>query len=664
MTSKQGTEDALHPDPRVWIEDLDLNSSEEWEVPDRLIDQVIGQDEAVEIALKAAKQSRNLMLIGDPGTGKSMIAKAMAEVLPDIQRQDVVLHPNEEDENNPNVTQVEAGMGERILAKQRRSAKKRVLAYKAFEWIVGVGTIAFGLALWLALGEGILAFLFAVLIAILFLYFTSQNRPTAETMVPKLLLANEAEPESAPFVDATGSQAGALLGDVRHDPYQSGGLETPAHHRVEAGAIHRAHKGLLFIDEINTLRLDSQQSLLTAMQERAFAISGQSESSSGAMIRTNPVPCDFILVAAGNLDAVQPPDPIAGVGMHPALRSRIRGYGYEVYVNTEMDDTEENRRKLIQFISQEVQRDGKIPHFDRGAIAEVVREAQRRSGRSGKLTLRLRELGGLVRTAGDYAITEGVERVRAEHVLQAKQSARSLEQQIMEDEIQDSQQRHETQAPSAAREGTCAGVGLVETNEGEVAEPAGIVVPVEAAVVPALSRQGGSIVAGDSLERMEGASVDNVSAVLKSLKGRDLAQHDIHVDATLDHPEATAEGVGAAAALAAISALEEVPVDPTTAVAGEIGVDGRLKATPSTLQRVETAVARGYVTVVVPAGLKDQLVLEEDIEQAAEIHYCSTLAEALELALDGSAEDRDDVVERLKAAPSNGKAAEAKPAEK
>ena len=60
--------------------------------------------------------------------------------------------------------------------------------------------------------------------------------------------------------------SGALLGDVRHDPFQSGGMETPAYDRVER-AIHRAHGGVLFIDEINLLRLEEQQALLTAMQE-------------------------------------------------------------------------------------------------------------------------------------------------------------------------------------------------------------------------------------------------------------------------------------------------------------------------------------------------------------------------------------------------------------
>ncbi|EQD70066.1 ATP-dependent protease La, partial [mine drainage metagenome] len=104
-----------------------------------------------------------------------------------------------------------------------------------------------------------------------------------------------------------------------------------------------------------------------------FPIVGQSERSAGAMVKTEPVPADFVLVAAGNIDSIQ--------SMHPALRSRIRGYGYELYVQTTMPDTPENRMKLVRFVAQEVAKDKKIAHFDRDAIIEVIREAQRRSGR-------------------------------------------------------------------------------------------------------------------------------------------------------------------------------------------------------------------------------------------------------------------------------------------
>ena len=67
-----------------------------------------------------------------------------------------------------------------------------------------------------------------------------------------------------------------------------------------------------------------------------------------------------------------------------------------------MKDTQRNRRRLIRFIAQEVRNEmtkdtGKsIPHFDKQAISLVLKEAQRRSGRRGKLSLRLRELGGVL----------------------------------------------------------------------------------------------------------------------------------------------------------------------------------------------------------------------------------------------------------------------------
>ena len=69
-----------------------------------------------------------------------------------------------------------------------------------------------------------------------------------------------------------------------------------------------------------------------------------------------------------------------------------------------MDDTAENRGKLVRFIAQEVKNDGKIPPFDPSAVSEILREARRRSGRKGHLTVKLRDLGGLVRVAGDLAI--------------------------------------------------------------------------------------------------------------------------------------------------------------------------------------------------------------------------------------------------------------------
>ncbi|RLF41830.1 MAG: ATP-dependent protease LonB, partial [Thermoplasmata archaeon] len=378
-----------------WIKKQNFKTTAEIKVPEKLIDQVIGQDKAVEVIKKAAKQKRHVMLIGDPGTGKSMMARAMTEFLPKEELEDILVYPNPEDPNTPLIRVVPAGKGKEIVKEKKAEAKRKSEQQSSVILTLSLMIIMTSI-FYAVISKHAEYALFGVLAGILIYAFLARGMMSPSRIelqnTPKLLVGHEKD-DKPPFVDATAAHSGALLGDVRHDPFQSAGLETPPHQLVEAGAIHRAHKGVLYIDEINTLSLQSQQHLLTAIQEKKFQITGQSERSFGAMVKTEPVPCDFILVSAGNLDALQ--------GMHPALRSRIRGYGYEVYLNSTMDDTDENRKKLIRFVAQEVVKDGRIPHFDKWAVAEIIREAQRRAGRKGKLSLRLRELGGLIRVAGD-----------------------------------------------------------------------------------------------------------------------------------------------------------------------------------------------------------------------------------------------------------------------
>jgi len=275
---------------------IEVNNTEEIEVPKLLIDQVLGQEHAVEVVKKAAKQRRHVMLIGTPGTGKSMLAKSMAELLPREELQDILVYPNPEDKNTPKIRVVPRGKGKEIVDAQKQEVQKRVQMRNTFLMFTFLLIMGLGLFYALRPGGSISTFFWAVIAAAVVLLVFRWMMPKEEAMIPKLLVSNYGR-ETAPFVDATGAHAGALLGDVRHDPYQSGGLETPAHDRVEAGAIHKAHKGVLFIDEINTLRIESQQNLLTAMQEKEYPITGQSERSSGAMVKTEPVPCDFIMVS-------------------------------------------------------------------------------------------------------------------------------------------------------------------------------------------------------------------------------------------------------------------------------------------------------------------------------------------------------------------------------
>ena len=109
-------------DPREWVKDLDIESTEDIAVPKMLVDQVIGQKQGVEIVRKAAEQKRHVMLIGDPGTGKSMLAKSMSELLPKEELQDVLVYHNQEDNNEPRVRVVPSGKGKEIVQVQKAQA--------------------------------------------------------------------------------------------------------------------------------------------------------------------------------------------------------------------------------------------------------------------------------------------------------------------------------------------------------------------------------------------------------------------------------------------------------------------------------------------------------------------------------------------------------------
>jgi len=591
--------------------DINFHDTSEISVPPKLIDQILGQEKAIKIVKKASIQGRHVLLIGDPGTGKSLLGAAASEMLPHDVMEDILVVANPKNPNNPRIVTLPSGEGKIRVEMAQERARKEEGRRNMLAIFIPI-LIVLLVMMWARFDPQIVPG--ALLVGIFLFMVMNSMRGRSEILVPKILV-DTANVTTAPFIDATGAHSGALLGDVRHDPYQSGGLGTPPHERVEVGLIHKANRGICYIDEVGTFSIKTQQQLLTALQEKKFQITGQSELSSGAMVRTEPVPCNFILIAAGNQETIR--------NLHPALRSRIRGQGYEVFMDTVMADNITNRRKLARFVAQEVAKDHKIPHFTKSAVEQVIYEAQRRSGRANFLTLMLRDLGGLIRTAGDLAVEKGHPLVEETDIIEAKNLAITLESQITSDTIKKYKDYNLVRIEK----------GLVGRVNGlaVMGNTGGIVMPIEAAITPALHSGAGRIYATGQLRVIARESVQNISALIKNYLGKEISNMDIHIQFVGTHG-VEGDSASVTIATAVVSAIEDAPIRQDTAMTGSLSVRGQVLPIGGVTYKAEAAARLGIKRVIIPIQNYGDLKLDKQYE-GLEIITVSHFSEVLKNAL-------------------------------
>ncbi len=460
----------------VWEDVESMESTAEVLIPSDPLDRVLGQEEAISLAKIAAVQRRNLLLVGPPGTGKSMIAHAIALNLPK-PTQEIRVAQNPENPERPflNVLDEKTVRAEEKTRKESvgrliaREDAPRNVAQRLGYYCQACGSYSSpseincpncGRTKIEHTGNNMFGGIFDMLGSAMPEMTAGKERVNTtrqladgseETVVferagdDQIRILDQKALEKRknlqsksktkvlvkldrdPFVLATGASETELLGDVRHDPYGGNAkIGEPAYQRVIPGAIHEAHEGVLFVDEISHLG-PLQHFILTAMQDKKFPITGRNPQSSGASVKVDAVPCDFILVAACNMQDLQ--------NILSPLRSRIIGNGYEVLVDTTMPYTSHNRAKYAQFVAQEIAMDGHIPDASIGAVEEIIAEGKRRAAKDGKqnaLTLRLRELGGLIRAAGDIAVMEKTDLITADQVKRALARSKPIEDQIKE----------------------------------------------------------------------------------------------------------------------------------------------------------------------------------------------------------------------------------------
>jgi lon-related putative ATP-dependent protease len=599
-----------------------------------------------------------LMLLGDPGTGKSLIGRALSEKLTQVYKEngiqlvDALCWKNTLLPSTPKISIHKAGEAKKVLQKEQlKDLKRKFLTRVGFKTLqilmvaMGLFLISLGFYFiyqgWLTwqanpnyagqplqefYGNSFADYLIARFVGLVpltfipggslvffgvFLWWFSKMGGMGnlkgiggaqQSDVPKLIVDNSSG--YAPFIDATGHKSAQLFGSIAWDPYQTGGLGTPEHQRVSAGDVHVASLGILYIDEIKNLDAEEAVTLLTVLEDGQLPITLRGRFHGGdtaAMaVSTEPVPSITFLVGAGNFDSIGQ--------IHPALMDRIYGYGKVVRMNNDMPSTVENRRKYVQFIAQEVKRFNLIP-FSREACEEIVEEGRRRSDKKDALTTKFRPLISIIKTASTLAMNEGLGIVERKHVIEAvEKHCKTIQRQILEHNMQERGKLLEIE-PNGVKVGQIHGLAVVQ--DPYSGEMTGSVLNVKAQMIKrdALPRdysfKGYYKVTGAAKgQSFISDSIAKVRSVILQKYGVDIAQDFLtHIDFAqsygIDGPSA-----GVTMAILLCSLIEEKPIRQDVAVTGEInlgvGDSIQITAVGGVYEKIKSAEAWGFKKVVIP----------------------------------------------------------------
>lgn len=459
-------------------------------IPDDPIEKVIFQDKAKKAIRKVAQNRGHLLLTGKPGTGKSLLADMFNHVIDKSlgdyirPKESIVAYPGK-DQNHMRIAYADPEKIEEYISMVNAGiehAKDTIEEFSLENQIRSVRKVKTAL-LWLtglSVAVGIFftpAFIVTGLsgIGAIFMFMQENNHKVQEKiqqeiqntrsanvkhlvdMVPEILL--DPRTDTNLMIRVSEPSSSNMKGGFRHDPYQSGNLQTPVHRRAYLGAHARAP--IIYIDELKTLIKEGyMSSLLEIMQNKKYILEGGRNTGSGAADRSeNYLKADNIIIACCNHDTLQYLQD-EGDG---AFLSRIEDKGEIIHMESSVPETKESIAQVAQYIKQEINNLGtefedtwgaviekeglagvrrrseqifgkKLPlnysltvrEFSRNAVAEIIKELRCRAS-DGKLSCILRPINGIIKAAELEAVIENSEFVEPRHIRNALRDHTSIE---------------------------------------------------------------------------------------------------------------------------------------------------------------------------------------------------------------------------------------------
>lgn len=467
-----------------------FEDTSEISLPEDPIECVIFQEKAKSAIRKIAQHKGHILMVGKPGTGKSMLANMFNEVLSrslgDYLRPKhaIVAYPGK-DRNHILFAYEDPEAMDELLSELNMDiecAKNSLDEFSLSDQIMPVGQVR----KWLIWGTAVSAvagvFFPPAFIATglggmgaIFLFMQENNHKANEKIQREMPVARQNafktlydmipevvfDPRKNTSLMARISEPNArnMKGGFRHDPYQSGNLHTPAHKRAYLGA--HAKAPVIYIDELKTLvRIGYMPNLLEIMQNKSYILEGGRETGSGAADKSeNSLKADNIIIACCNHDTLAYLQD-EGDG---SFLSRIEDKGEIIQMESAVPENDKTVKEVAQYVKQEVinlekefeeswgdvrKREGhvgvrvrsefilgkrlpfnyrlKTREFSRRAVLEIVKELRCRAS-DGKLSAILRPLNGIIKTAEFEAIMENATFVEPRHIRRALKEHLSLE---------------------------------------------------------------------------------------------------------------------------------------------------------------------------------------------------------------------------------------------
>ncbi|MFC4767527.1 ATP-dependent protease LonB [Effusibacillus consociatus] len=393
--------------------------------------------------------------------------------------------------------------------------------------------------------------------------------------------------------------ADPLIGSV-HDPiYQgAGAMGMAGIPQPKAGAVTKAHGGMLFIDEIGELHPIQMNKLLKVLEDRKVFLESAYYSSEDSNIPShihdifqNGLPADFRLVGA----TTRTPNEIP-----PAIRSRC----VEIFFRSL---TPEEIGTIVRKAAQKIQ----FP------IEDVAVDVIKRYATNG------REAVNVVQISAGIALSERRNQIKAEDV----------EWVINSSQISP---RPEKRVPAQPQVGVVNGLAVYGPNMGmllevevtaQQAREAGKGRLTITGVVDEEEVGGGQRVM--KRKSMARGSIENVMTALQRTMDVNPFDYDIHVNfpggTPIDGPSA-----GVTMATAIYSAIKGIPVDNYLAMTGEVSIRGYVKPVGGVVAKVEAAREAGAKRVFIPRDNWQEIFRSfEDIQVVALDHIEQVIQQAL-----------------------------------